>query len=346
MTIINDGYVLASAGGVYTPSGIATVFNVKNFGAIADDTTDCTAFINNILTASTNIGTVFVPAGTYRISGTIVIGSGQAIILDQSAELHKHSSDSATSIIRMTGASSRLSGKGTLKADLAIPKGILHIGPNSQSVPESIEFIAVNDVHLQGNQTSGNGDGSVGLYMDSSEPVSGGNNYQNNITGLYIQAVDEGIHCDVDVNAHSFYGNMFLQIGTYTYHFVGGSENTVYGGFISGSNSALSIIKVQNSAYDLFYGVQAEPGGSTCHYFDIDGYCSWIQVHGHNNCPSTGLNAGIQSIITANGEGFVDTGTGTYYLGNGAVILPPIALESGSLLTIKESGPVKLKILW
>lgn len=330
--------VIAGSPGTWQTFSTDPFFNIKNYGAVSDDTTDCTTFINNALTASTNLGTVFVPAGTYHVGGTIVIGTGQSLVLDQSAELHKHSSDSATSIIRMTGVSSRLSGKGTLKADLAISKGILHIGPNSQSVSESIEFLSVNDVHIQGNQTSGNGDGSVGLYMDSSEPISGGNNYQNNITGLYIQAVDEGIHCDVDINAHSFYGNMFLQIGKYSYHFIGGSENTIYGGFTSGSQSALSIIKVENSAYDLFYGVQAEPGGSTCHYFDIDGYCSWVQVHGHNNCPSTGINAGLQSIITANGQGFVDTGSGTYFLGDGSVIVPPINLEANQLLTIKEFG--------
>src|SRR5258708_20060400 len=191
------------------------------------------------------------------------------MILDQSAKLHKHSSDSATPIIRMTGVSSKLTGKGTLKADLAIPKGILHIGPNSQSVSESIEFLTVNDVHLQGNQTSGFGDGSVGLYMDSSEPVSGGNNYQNNIIGLYIQAVDEGIHCDIDVNAHSFYGNMFLQIGNYAYHFISGSENTVYGGFTSGSNSPLSIIKVEKSAYILFYDLQPDLSQPTCTSFNL-----------------------------------------------------------------------------
>jgi hypothetical protein len=56
------------------------VFNVKDFGALGDDaTTDTTAFSNAITTAGVG-ATLLVPAGTYRISSSLTMLTGQRMV--------------------------------------------------------------------------------------------------------------------------------------------------------------------------------------------------------------------------------------------------------------------------
>src|SRR5579864_2773935 len=44
-SVVNDGYALVSVGGTYVPTGIAPVFNVKNFGAVGNGIANDTAAI-------------------------------------------------------------------------------------------------------------------------------------------------------------------------------------------------------------------------------------------------------------------------------------------------------------
>jgi len=89
MTDISSDTVLASGTGAVarTISAIASdVANVKNFGAAGNGSTDDTAAIQSAINSLTNGGTVFFPAGTYKVSsqinssvrGVIFLGSGQA----------------------------------------------------------------------------------------------------------------------------------------------------------------------------------------------------------------------------------------------------------------------------
>lgn len=75
-SVTNDGYALVSTGGQYVPTGVAPVFNVKNFGAKGNGIQDDTSFINlAIMTASVTGGTVYLPIGIYSVSSSINLAS-------------------------------------------------------------------------------------------------------------------------------------------------------------------------------------------------------------------------------------------------------------------------------
>jgi hypothetical protein len=81
MTTINDGYTLVSKSGIYTPIGISPVYNVKNFGAKGDGSTDDTTAIQSVLnlvggrsnTGQISVSAIYFPSGTYKITSTLTL---------------------------------------------------------------------------------------------------------------------------------------------------------------------------------------------------------------------------------------------------------------------------------
>ncbi len=79
-----DGVKLRNSQGAFEVSedgsafkGVATVFNVKAYGAKGDGTTDDAAAIQSALTAAVStLGTVYFPAGTYRVNTELSITAG------------------------------------------------------------------------------------------------------------------------------------------------------------------------------------------------------------------------------------------------------------------------------
>lgn len=74
-----------SGGGI--PTGLVStarinVYNVKDYGAIGDGTADDTAAIQAAINAAqlANGGTVFVPAGLYKVTSTLTITSGRVVL--------------------------------------------------------------------------------------------------------------------------------------------------------------------------------------------------------------------------------------------------------------------------
>ena len=53
--------------------------NVKDYGAVADDSTDNTAAFNNAIVAAGPTGTVYIPKGTYKIVGQIELNGGTGV---------------------------------------------------------------------------------------------------------------------------------------------------------------------------------------------------------------------------------------------------------------------------
>jgi hypothetical protein len=68
-SVANDGYALVSTGGVYVPTGVTPVFNVKNFGAKGNGVTNDTTAINNAISAASNNTNAIIlfPIGTYLV---------------------------------------------------------------------------------------------------------------------------------------------------------------------------------------------------------------------------------------------------------------------------------------
>jgi hypothetical protein len=216
----------------------------------------------------------------------------------------------------------------------------------SSPAPTSTTFVLLNST-FSGSYTSGGVvNGNVGLHADSSQPNKyypgntggSGENYFCTAENVCIASVDTGVLKLDIVNGWHLESVMFTGITRYSFRDVNCSESSTHGGFTTSSGSALAIIEQESASYNHFYGVQSEPGGSSCQYYAIDSDSSWVQVYGHNNCPVGSTNAGDQCIIHSNGGDHTDTGTETFRVANGNVIMPPVSVPSGVYFTVKEDG--------
>jgi hypothetical protein len=90
-------------------------------------------------------------------------------------------------------------------------------------------------------------------------------------------------------NGHTFSNLFFYALTRYSYWSVKNSENTFYGGFTHHSSN-VTIIKLEGCGYNLFYGVQGEPGGPDAHYIDVDQNSKVCQILGHDSCIGAPLN--------------------------------------------------------
>lgn len=61
------------------PARIADIFNVLDYGATGNGSTDDTAAINAAVTAASNNGTIFFPKGTYKVTSAILIATGSSL---------------------------------------------------------------------------------------------------------------------------------------------------------------------------------------------------------------------------------------------------------------------------
>lgn len=95
--------VVAAVGGqgiILNGASVAGTFlNVTDYGAVADGTTDNSAAIQSAIDAAGNGGTVFFPAGTYRIKAHLNLKSGVTLLGDSqvSTKILQKDSDAHTS---------------------------------------------------------------------------------------------------------------------------------------------------------------------------------------------------------------------------------------------------------
>ena len=235
--------------------------NVKYFGAKGDGVTDDLAAFTAALAVSGF--TVEVPPGTYRVSNTVTIASDRHLHLANGAVIKRFSTDAATTpVIRMTGNYGKLTGQGTILSENASPSGVVHVGPSVQTVLANLNWNEISDIKISGVRANGN----IGLLLTSSDatPPTGageGSNYNSRFSGLKIQSVGTGIQLEENCNAHTFSDCFFYRINQYCYRTIGNTENTYYGGFTHDS-ADVTVCKLEDADYNLFYAIQAEPGNS------------------------------------------------------------------------------------
>lgn len=161
-------------------------------------------------------------------------------------------------------------------------------------------------------------DGSVGLCVDSSEPVTTGAVYQNTVRDLVITGVDVGLYAASQVNANEFDNLQFIAVGSASYWFEINSENTVVGGFTGGGFPGIPWpvlnghgptgppwtefvgIKGVQSYTNFFIGVQGEPGRGR--YYDLDNLSYENNIFGHNNWPSGGISEDRELLFINSGS--------------------------------------------
>jgi parallel beta-helix repeat protein len=161
---------------------IAKVFNVKDFGALADGMTDDTAAIQAAINAAASGGTVFLPHGTY--------------VVDPDVSLH------LTSGVTLAG-----SGR----------KSILKIKPNSNVLDnlvkiENADRVILRDFAVDGNRANQNPSDLIavhyGVYVATSNDCRVDNLYVYNTTGVGIHVYNSvgTIVTNCESSGHRYHG--------------------------------------------------------------------------------------------------------------------------------------------
>jgi len=162
------------------------VYNVLDYGAVGDGTTDDTAAINSAITAAAG-GTVYLPKGTYLVSNLNAFNSAGTQIVGESKFTTKLKAKAATtnSVIR-----SSVSGTGT-SAYCSVKS--LSINLNGQNI-NAVDFSSVNnsvarDLFIYGGTSIGTATGNGILFA---APLSTGS-YSNNVQDCTFMFLSKGV---------------------------------------------------------------------------------------------------------------------------------------------------------
>ena len=85
-----------------------------------------------------------MPAGRYRIDGTVDIGGGALVVQKGAVLIRTNLTAFAGPLLRLAGCSGSVSGSGTLLTANPSPRGLVNIGPANQSHAGNIEWNSVN----------------------------------------------------------------------------------------------------------------------------------------------------------------------------------------------------------
>ena len=175
-------------------------------------------------------GILAVPAGSYRVDGTINLYA-TSLHLDVGATLLRTKLTSNTDpIVRLAGPSTYLTGLGTVTSANPSPRGVVNVGPETleDNPGANICNSLVSGVSIAGAGVSWSWvhptvsypelNRSIGLCLDSSEShTHTGVNYQNTVSNVRISDVDIGVKMSNDVNANTLSNIMMASIGQNAY---------------------------------------------------------------------------------------------------------------------------------
>ena len=239
----------------FTTSGIVkqTVYNVRDYGATGDGSTNDTAAINSAITAAAvNGGTVYLPAGTYHCTGNINVASGiclygdgygSVILSGPTAGLEINGVNNVTvRNLRVDGSDST----GGFQVSIYNSTNVLIdniYGTNLKyggiwtTATTVTSGITIRDCHLYG--------------LGQADIIGGG---ADNSTGAIVEEVNvDGNFLYQDASQGDGYTNAIDMVGVYRVRFV---NNTTYGGIVFGSEQSPhrhssiigNIVKPANSA--------------------------------------------------------------------------------------------------
>jgi hypothetical protein len=260
--------------------------SVKDLGAKGDGSVNDGLAIQAAL--ETNV-CVTVPPGTYRVDDALIVTN--QLVVSFGAHLIRMSAHSGSTdpVVVLASPYATLIGGGWVESENNSPHGVVLVGPRTPTTITNIIWTRIDGIKIKGTSADEN---NTGLALETTEKGGdqnpGGTNYNGSFSNLVIQFVSVGVKVNPIVNGHTFSNIFFYSIKRYSYWAVGNSENTFYGGFTHLSHG-VTVMKLEGCFYDLFYGVQAEPGPGS-RYFDIDAASKYCQILGHNNCDLSPIN--------------------------------------------------------
>ena len=152
---------MIASGVIPTNASLTGIVNVKDYGAVGDDSHNDTAAITSAIAAlPATGGTLYFPAGTYKVGSTLTFNKPASLILGAGSEYGGTTIHMSASNTRCLNVAPTLDGT---RDQTNLIRGILFKGPGSASSGEGI--YALSDVHLENVGIVGFYDG---LFWDSS----------------------------------------------------------------------------------------------------------------------------------------------------------------------------------
>jgi hypothetical protein len=227
--------------------------SVHDFGAVGDGVADDTAAIQAALDTE---NVVFVPAGEYRVTDSIVINSNKSLVMLRGSQI---TGDMGTPkpVIRLIANFASLYGFGLpiVKADhqtgglpSSINEGIINVGPATLGVGANINWAMIDGIRVMGNQslypqyvaaTNTDIDKYIGIKMVHGRYLQPGAQstslYNSTVQNCMIENVGCGFDMDPVVQGNNFINNYFFNISFAGYRMRGCGENSFSHGFFHGS---------------------------------------------------------------------------------------------------------------
>lgn len=145
-------------------------------------------------------GDCVLPAGTYRIDGSIYIRNGRKLKLSKGAILRRVSAASSTDpVVYVSGQGSELQG-GAVITEKASPNGVVVCGHETLASSGYVGYWRLQDCEIRGVRTAGNY--GVVILNSQSVPVASSANYFGLISRINIREFGVAILIAEMANAH------------------------------------------------------------------------------------------------------------------------------------------------
>jgi hypothetical protein len=219
------------------------VFNVHAYGAKGDGVADDTVAIQTALLAARNAGSprkgILLPAGTYRLTETIVLKSRETIYGEQ-AQL---TWEGRGFCIQIEGSYNRIRGLSISITDSSLPgdPGSIHwgyygaivIGAWVTDAPRTTICNVIDSCTIHGGVATYENPNSVGIFLHGHRVVSGDYCavYFNTISGNVIRRFYRGTLHRYEANANFYRDNLLWRYYKYGLDINTGSQNIVSSGF-------------------------------------------------------------------------------------------------------------------
>ena len=183
-------------------SKLRDIVSVKDFGAVGDGVTDDTAAIQAALDAHDN---VFVPAGTHRCDGTIVIAQNKTLVVEGSLYRLSAYSASTRPVVKLFGNYAALFGYGVgsvVGSQNDSPNGVVLWGAEDPTTEYTgFRFATVHNLRIIAFGPTGS---SKGLALQNSQYWIGGALYDGHFSNLHIRNAKTSIYLNRISNANTF----------------------------------------------------------------------------------------------------------------------------------------------
>lgn len=255
-------------------------------------TTDCTAYIQAALNANATVGsqaTVYVPRGTYRIDGCILLNQYNTLFVDGTLARLSAYSSSTRPVVRMQGSYVSLIGNGpagsVILSQNASPDGVVLWGAEDPTTQYgAYRWATCRDLRIQASDTQNTSNKT--LALQNSQFWIGGALYDGVFQNLHLFNGYQQVYLNPISNGNTFNNIFSWNCNGYMVYMDG-----VSGGLITDNNFANFMADGSPSQLVSYYGryvnncsfanCGGEPGGGNL--WDLDSTCSSIAFHGWDN---------------------------------------------------------------